>query len=475
MRREKSKWRPHKDESTDAKPRGGALRSSDEAAVMAAERRGCVIPADGQANRKREEPAAKAKPFSISKRVVWEAYKEVRANKGAPGVDGKSLEDFEGDLKGNLYKIWNRMSSGSYFPPPVKRVEIPKGDGKTRPLGIPTVADRVAQMVAKKYLEPEVEPQFHPDSYGYRPNKSATDAVGTARERCWKYSWVVDLDIKGFFDNIDHGLMMRAVRKHTECQWVLLYAERWLKAPVMLPDGTIQERVKGTPQGGVVSPLLANIFLHHAFDVWMRENYPDIRWERYADDILVHCVSEKQAKYILRAIETRLEACKLELNKEKTRIVFCKDGNRKGGYPNESLDFLGFTFRPRIVMNKRGKTFISFAPAVSRKALKMMSRVVRSWHLGRRSDLSMKGLASLVNPVVRGWINYYGSYHPSALFPLYAQLTSQQVRWAKRKYKKMRSYRKAKEWIERYSHRENSLFAHWRWWYRTGGGITRAV
>ena len=225
-----------------------------------------------------------AKPYAISKQVVWEAYQEVKANHGAAGVDGQSIEAFETDLKGNLYKIWNRMSSGSYFPPPVRLVEIPKASGGTRPLGIPTVGDRVAQMVVKMHLEPLVEPQFHPDSYGYRPGKSALDAVATARERCWRSDWVIDLDIKGFFDNLGHELVMKAVRHHAEAPWVLLYIERWLKAPVERQDGSREERTKGSPQGSVVSPLLANLFMHYAFDLWMRRTYPDIRFERYADD-----------------------------------------------------------------------------------------------------------------------------------------------------------------------------------------------
>jgi RNA-directed DNA polymerase len=382
---------------------------------------------------------------------------------------------FEENLKGNLYKIWNRMSSGSYFPPPVRRVDIPKGGGKMRPLGIPTVADRIAQMVVKKYLEPEVEPLFHPDSYGYRPNKSALEAVGTTRKRCWSYKWVVDLDLKGFFDSIDHDLMLRAVRKHTECKWILLYIERWLKAPMMLPDGTVQERTKGTPQGGVASPLLANIFLHHAFDVWMSERHPRILWERYADDIIVHCVTEKQARYILAAIKKRMRLCKLKLNLEKTKIVYCKRNRRNDDHPHCSFDFLGFTFRPRITMSRGGETFVGFNPAVSRIALKKMADTVRSWHLGRRSDLSLEEIAQRQNSVVRGWINYYGAYHPSALFPLYEQLTEQLVKWAKRKYKKLRRYDNARKWLRSVARQENQLFAYWRTHYRMHGGIIRAV
>jgi RNA-directed DNA polymerase len=249
---------------------------------------------DGQP-RKREEPEDQAKPFQISKRVVWEAYKRVKANKGAAGVDSESIEEFEQNLRDNLYKLWNRMSSGSYFPPPVRLVSIPKKDGGERKLGIPTVSDRVAQTVAKMYLEPLVEPHFHRDSYGYRPGKSAIDAVTAARQRCWRYDWLIDLDVRGFFDNLDWSLVMRAVRKYTQCPWILLYVQRWLQASMQMADGTLVLRTKGTPQGGVISPLLANIFLHLAFDDWMRKTHPGVPFERYADDMVAHCKTEKQA------------------------------------------------------------------------------------------------------------------------------------------------------------------------------------
>lgn len=261
--------RTRKNLSTNTGFRGGPFRSSEEASVMEVERRERIVQFSFPVNRQREELLNKTKSFLISKKVVWEAYKKVKANKGAAGCDNESIEDFERDLKNNLYKIRNRMSSGCYFPPPVKRVEIPKDGGKVRPLGIPTVSDRIAQMVVKIYLEPDLEKRFHPDSFGYRPNKSAAQAVDLARKRCWKYNWVIDLDIKGFFDNIDHRLMMLAVEKHTQEKWILLCIERWLKAPVLMPDGETVKRELGTPQGGVISPLLANLFLHYAFDLWL--------------------------------------------------------------------------------------------------------------------------------------------------------------------------------------------------------------
>ena len=311
---------------------------------------------------------SEAKPYDIPKRLVWEAYQRVKANRGAAGVDGVSLAAFEQNLKGNLYKIWNRMSSGSYHPPPVRLVEIPKDTGGTRPLGIPTISDRVAQTVAKMVLEPLVEPRFHPDSYGYRPGRSALDAVGVARKRCWETDWVIDLDIRSFFDSIPHDLVERAVAHHTDLAWVRLYVGRWLRAPVERPDGTREERTKGTPQGGVASPLLANLFLHYAFDLWMHRSYPGVRFERYADDAIVHCRSEEEARSVLEAIRGRFAECGLELHPEKTRIVYCKDDDRPGQHEHIKFDFLGYTFQPRRAKNRWGRFFISFLPAISNKA-----------------------------------------------------------------------------------------------------------
>lgn len=355
-----------------------------------------------------------AKPYLISKRLVWEAWKRVKANRGAAGVDGESIEVFEKDLKGNLYKLWNRMSSGSYFPPPVRQVEIPKQSGGTRALGIPTVADRVAQTVVKMVLEPVVEPTFHPDSYGYRPKKSALDAVATARQRCWRADWVIDLDIRAFFDSLDHDLILRAVAHHTESPWVRLYIARWLKASVQLADGTAQERTKGTPQGGVVSPLLANIFMHYAFDAWMKREMPAVLFERYADDAVVHCKSEEQAQRVLEAIRARLSGCGLELHPEKTRIVYCKDDDRKGEHEHVKFDFLGFTFQPRRAKNRWGKFFVSFLPAISTRAANAMRTKIHRWRIpSTRSNQTLQDLARLTDPVVRGWMNYYGRFYRS--------------------------------------------------------------
>lgn len=405
----------------------------------------------------------KAKSFSIAKRDVWEAYLRVKANRGAAGVDGESIEAFKKDLRNNLYRIWNRMSSGSYFPPAVRRAEIPKGDGRTRPLGVPTVSDRIAQTVAQGYLERILEPVFHQDSYGYRPGRSAHDALAVARERCWRYDWVLDLDIRNFFEEIDWELLMRAVRHHTDCAWVLLYIERWLRAPVRMPDGTLVQREKGTPQGSVVSPILANLFLNYVFDRWMQRNFPACLFERYADDALAHCASEKEAKQLLAALQRRFSECGLQLHPEKTKIVYCKDANRRANYPEQSFDFLGYTFRPRGAMSRSGKMFVSFIPAVSRKAANEMRSVLRQWKLAHRGDLGLGTLLKWLQPVVRGWVNYYGRFFPSALHRVLRGVDELLVRWARRKYKQYKSRPMgAWHWLKRIKSRQPTLLAHWQ-------------
>lgn len=404
-----------------------------------------------------------SKPFLISKHSVLEAWKRVKANQGAAGIDEESIQDFERKLKDNLYRIWNRMSSGSYLPPPVKTVAIPKTGGGERKLGIPTVADRVAQMVVKMHLEPKVEPLFHPDSYGYRPFKSAHDAVGQARKRCWKYDWVLDLDIKGFFDNIPHELLMRAVRKHAPEKWVVLYVERWLKAPAQNEQGQLTTREKGTPQGGVASPLLANLFLHYGFDAWMARKYPSIPFERYADDAIVHCRTKKEAESLREAIILRMAECGLELNLQKTKIVYCQDADRRGTHEHQKFTFLGYEFRPRRARNHRGKYFVSFLPAISDKAAKAIREEIRGWKLQLRSDKSLEDLARMFNPILRGWMQYYGKYYRSMLHPVFRPLNRRLVRWACRKYKKLRDHqRRATHWLRRISVRSAQLWAHWQ-------------
>ena len=403
-----------------------------------------------------------AKPFSIPKREIWEAFKRVKANRGAAGVDGQSIQDFEARLAGNLYKLWNRLSSGSYMPPPVRRVDIPKGDGGTRPLGIPTVADRIAQEVVRRYLEPLLEPVFHEDSYGYRPGRSAIDAIRTARQRCWRYDWVVDIDIKGFFDSIDHELLLRAVRKHTDCAWVLLYVERWLTAPAMMEDGTLVPRERGTPQGGVISPLLANLFLHYAFDAWMRRTMPGVPFERYADDIICHCRTEREALALRQALDRRFGECGLVLHPQKTKLVYCKDTNRKADHAVIQFDFLGHAFRPRLAKWRGGLFGVSFLPAASPTDLKAVRQAIRRWTLQTRSDKTLEDLARMFNPYIRGWINYFGHFYKSALYPTLRRIDVALVRWARRKFKRFRQRpRGARDWLLRVVRTSPGLFAHW--------------
>ncbi len=414
---------------------------------------------------------SKTKPFSISKEVVWEAYKKVRANKGSAGVDDVSIEEFKKDLRNNLYKLWNRMSSGSYFPPPVKLVEIGKRDGGVRPPGIPTAGDRAAQMAVKIVLEPLIEPYFHPDSYGYRPGKSALDAVGKARERCWRYNWVLDVDIKGFFDSLRHDLLMRALQRHTDNKWVLLYVERWLKAPMQTREGELVSRDKGTPQGGVISPLLANLYLHYCMDEWLRINNLQNPFERYADDSVVHCRTEKEAQALRDALEKRFSDCGLELHPGKTKIVYCKDDDRKGNYPITKFDFLGYTFRSRRSKNRWGKYFVNFLPAVSNRAKKEMRQVLRSWKIHLRSDKTLLDISRMINPMLRGWINYYGRYYKPELYCVFQHLNRILARWATRKYKRLRGHkRRAMFWLGKIANREPLLFYHWKWGIKPAAG-----
>ena len=411
-----------------------------------------------------------AKSFDVSKREVWEAYKRVKANRGGAGIDGVSIVEFDQDLSKNLYRIWNRMASGCYFPPPVKRVDIPKGDGRTRPLGIPTVSDRIAQMVVKQRLEPQLEPIFHADSYGYRPGRSAHDALRVVRGRCWRQNWVLDIDIKGFFDNIDHELLMKAVRRHTDCRWVVLYVERWLKADVILPDGTRQSREQGTPQGGVVSPLLANLFLHYAFDSWMERHYSALCFARYADDIVCHCDNQSQAESLRDALAARFLACGLELHPQKTRVVYCADSNRRGLAEERQFDFLGYTFKPRKALNRSGEVFVSFSPAIGDNAAKTLRRTIRRWGLQRRSRYSLDQLLERIRPVVVGWVRYYGLFHPSALERALRTLDLHLVRWAQRKYKRLRGHTtRAWRWLVALKRREPTLGPHWGAAIRTTG------
>jgi RNA-directed DNA polymerase len=413
---------------------------------------------------KEEEILIETKPFTISKQLVMQAFKLIKANAGAAGVDNQSLADFEINLKDNLYKLWNRLSSGSYFPPPVKVVPIPKksGDG-VRNLGIPTVSDRVAQTVVKLIFESCVEPCFLPDSYGYRPNKSALDAVGITRQRCWKFDWLLEFDIKGLFDNLDHELLMKAVRKHTDNKWVVLYIERWLKTPMQLSDGSLQEKTRGVMQGGPISAVLSNLFLHYVFDTWMTKNHPAAPWCRYVDDGLAHCKTEQQAQQLLAELKLRFEECGLELHPNKTKIVYCKDDNRKRKYSNTEFDFLGYSFRRRTAKNdKTNKRFLSFTAAVSKASAKSMREKTRNHRFYKRTDLSLNDIAKAFNPILRGWIEYYGRYNRSALYPVLRHFNNTLVAWARRKYKKLGGKTRAGILLVNIAKREPQLFAHWK-------------
>lgn len=410
-----------------------------------------------------EELTISTKPFTISKQAVWQAWKRIKANGGCAGVDGVTIEQFETDIGNNLYKLWNRLSSGSYFPAAVKRVEIPKADGSLRPLGIPTVEDRIAQMVVKQLLEPELENVFHPDSYGYRPNKSAIDAVRQARQRCRDRMWVVDLDIKNFFDTIDHTLLLKALDKHNECRWVRLYVERWLTAPVRHRNGYQEKRSQGTPQGGVISPLLANLFLHYALDAWMEREQASIPFERYADDVVYHCRHSFEADRLLAALKRRLKECGLEAHPEKTRKVYCKNSNRKDSYPVISFDFLGYRFKPRKARNGKGQRFTIFGPSMSPKAFKRIKDRVRQWDVINWSGRTPLELAEALNPVVLGWLNYYGHFgRADGVYRLKKYLDQTLMRWARKKYKCLnRSYRKSWAFIDKLRKQSDYLFAHW--------------
>lgn len=411
-----------------------------------------------------DESKSSGKSFDISKMEVWEAYRQVKANKGAPGVDGQSLAAFDTDLKGNLYKIWNRMSSGSYFPPPVRAVEIPKshGDG-VRVLGVPTVADRIAQTVVAARLEAKVEPIFHPDSYGYRPKRSALDAVRVCRARCWKFDWVIDLDVQAFFDSVPWDLVVKAVEVHATEPWVVLYVKRWLAAPLQRADGSLVERDRGTPQGSAVSPVLANLFMHYAFDNWLARRYPGVCFERYADDAVVHCATKAQAEALVVAIGDRMAEVGLRLHPAKTKIVYCKDGKRRGRHEHTAFTFLGFTFRARAARDRHGVVFTSFLPGISKEALKRLGGVVRRWRLNLRIGHDLAGLAGRVNPIVRGWMQYYGAFYRSALRPLWLSINAYLMRFLRRKYRRIRSFKKAAAGWQRIVAQTPLLFAHWAW------------
>lgn len=418
-----------------------------------------------------------SKPYVISKQVVVAAFEKVRSKKGAAGVDGVTVEQFARDEKNNLYKLWNRMSSGSYFPAPVRLVEIPKGGGRgTRVLGVPTVQDRIAQTVAVAYLEPLVEPVFHPDSYGYRPGRSPLDAVATCRQRCWQYAWAIDLDIEGFFDNLDHDLILKAVAHHTDDKWIVLYVQRWLTSPQRQPDGSETARDRGSAQGASISPLLANLFMHYAFDTWMAREFPHVPFERFVDDVIVHCVSEQQARRVKDAIASRLAECGgLRLHPDKTRIVYCKTSGRHGRHERVSFDFLGYTFKPRSAKRKDGAVFTTFAPAISGTAAKSIRQQIRRMRFHLRSDLSFDDIAAMINVKAGPWAAYYGRFTPSEAVNVLFHIDKYLVRWARRKYKHLRrAPRRAARVLAEIKKTRPGLLAHWRWELRTRITMARA-
>jgi len=435
---------------------------------------------EGFGRRLMDEVKAPVKPFDISEREVWRAWEKVRGNQGAAGVDGVSVEVFEERVRDNVYLIWNRMASGTYFPPAVRAVPMAKSDGGTRVLGVPTVGDRVAQTVVAEHLMSRVEPVFHRDSYGYRPRRSALDAVAVCRERCWRFDWVVEFDITRFFDSVAWDKIVACVQAHTEARWVVLYVRRWLAAGLQLPDGRVVERDLGTPQGSAVSPVLANLFLHHAFDVWMDREFPDAPFERYADDGVIHCRTLERAQQVLAAVVARMAEVGLEVHPDKTKIVYCGrgrggDGGPGSGWPHVSFTFLGYTFRARKAVGRDGRYFTNFLPAISDQALKRLSAVVRGWDLHRRTGYSRQMLARMINPVLAGWMAYYGKFYRSQLYPLFYRVDTYLLRWIKKKYRV--GTREAERRLVQGFTLWPTLYKHWKWTPPAGAAhrATRAV
>ncbi len=405
------------------------------------------------------------KSIPISRQMVWEAYQKVRSNQGSAGVDAVSMQEYDTNRSKHLYKLWNRMASGSYFPPPVKEVEIPKKDGSIRKLGVPTISDRVGQMVVKMFIEPRLEGVFSPNSYGYRPNRNAHQALQKVRENCWKQDWVIDLDIKGFFDNIDHRKLMLAVKKHVPENWVVLYIARWLEAPVFTTSGQlVQKEGKGTPQGGVISPLLANLFLHYAFDKWLENADADVQFTRYADDAIVHCKSKAHAEQILNALHQRMESVGLELHAQKTKIVYCRDYRRKGKHPIVKFDFLGYSFQPRSAFSKKTKKmFLGYDCAISISSRKRIADKLGELNVNKLNFKSIVGVAQYLNPMIRGWVRYYGKFKMYELTKVFRLLSARLVWWARRKYKRYKtSMGKAYKWLTTVRKQFPTLFYHWR-------------
>jgi group II intron reverse transcriptase/maturase len=446
---------------------GGLNRSSEEDSVMELERRVGIIQLElpfttYRKGRRTKEVTTKGIP--ITKSMVWQAYKKVRKNKGSAGVDNQSLANYKANISDNLYKLWNRLTSGSYFPNPVKEVEIPKKDGSMRKLGIPTVEDRIAQQVLKEYLESRFEAEFHPNSYGYRPLKSAHQALESVRQNVRKTDWVIDMDIKGFFDEVSHDLLKKALAVHVDESWVKMYIERWLTSPIQTSSKELRYRQgKGTPQGGVISPLLANIFLHYVFDKWMTIYYPDLAFVRYADDIIVHCRTKEESEEVLRSIKERMSVCQLELHKEKTKIVFCKKYKKRAKHPIVKFDFLGFSFQPRPTALKTGKMFLGYDCAISNSSEKKIIEEIRTTNFHRWTNRSIEEIASFFNPKIRGWIRYFGKFRRHKLYRLFRRFNFRLIKWASKRYKRFKgSHTKAGKWLRRMIVESPQLFVNWQ-------------
>jgi RNA-directed DNA polymerase len=403
------------------------------------------------------------KSLPISKRMVYDSYLKVMDKDGGAGIDHQRIEQFNEDLKDNLYKIWNRMSSGSYFPPPVRTVFIPKKQGGERPLGIPTVGDRIAQGVVKDCLEPSLEAIFHTSSFGYRPGRSAHHAIQQCQDNCIRYGWVIDVDLKGFFDNISHEILLGLLQRHTVEKWVLLYAERWLQAGVQQKDGSVMTRTKGTPQGGVISPLFANLYLHHGFDKWMDDENPENPFERYADDIVIHCNSKEEAEQLLEKLKARMQEYKLELHEEKTKMVYCKNYLRDEKHDNNSFTFLSYSFQPRTVRDKFGRKnrLVVFNAAISQPAKASIREKLREVLPPKWSNQTLIWFAQRLNPKIRGWIHYYAKFNQQVAYKVFYYLNELIRRWIKNKYK-MGSKTAVYEKYAMLQSINPHLFYHWR-------------
>jgi group II intron reverse transcriptase/maturase len=402
------------------------------------------------------------KPFGIPKLLILDAWHQVKKAGGGAGIDNVSLKQYEENLSSNLYKLWNRMTSGTYFPQPVKQVAIPKAGGGMRNLGIPTVNDRIAQTVVRLSMEAELDKAFVPESFGSRPGKSAHQAIEQCRRNCWQYDWAVDIDLKAYFDTIDHQLLMKAVRKHARQNWEVLYIERWLKAPVQQVNGVIVAKGEcGIPQGGSISPLLSNLFLHYGLDLWLKREFPRIPFERYLDDCIIHCKTKRQANFVVSRLKRRLDEIKLALNEEKTKICYCLDAKRRmhKEEPQVVFTFLGFDFKPRAMRRKTGGFALNFTPAVGRKAQKKLRDNLRKTGLARRTDITVEYLAATWSPIIRGWTNYFGQFRPSAMQWTLHLINRQIVGWLCRKYR-LRT-RAAQRRLLRTVQEKPNLFPHW--------------